>query len=155
MAPGRPGARQKILVGNTRGLGAPNFIKNWFFGGFWGSRRPWGYHQSTRDEKIPWGYNFRDFGTDLWRFHVHFLIHLGSLRYANSSVFDQFFIKPTFEPITTPLKWILADAAWKVSASVENFASIRAGKYKTVPKHSILLQNFVFHDLKWNPVGFS
>ena len=58
-------------------------------------------------------------------------------------------IKSTFEPITTPLKWVLADAAWKVSASVENFASVWAGKCKMVPKHWILLESFAFHDLKY------
>ena len=58
-------------------------------------------------------------------------------------------IKSTFEPITTPLKWVLADAAWKVSASVENLAPVWAGKCKMVPKHWILLKSFTFHDLKF------
>ena len=58
--------------------------------------------------------------------------------------FLTFSIKSTFEPITTPLKWVLADAAWKVSASVENIESIRAGKCKMVPKHWCLLEYFVF-----------
>ena len=39
-------------------------------------------------------------------------------------------IKSTFEPITTPLKRVLADTAWKVSASVENFAPVWAGNCK-------------------------
>ena len=36
-------------------------------------------------------------------------------------------------PVTSDtLKWVMADAAWKVSASVKNIASIRAGKCKMV-----------------------
>ena len=38
-----------------------------------------------------------------------------SLGYAYSFGFKQFSIKSTCEPITTPLKWVLTDAACKVS----------------------------------------
>ena len=45
------------------------------------------------------------------------------LGYAYSPGFKQFSIKSTFEPITTPLKWVLADAACKVSMIFFNIAS--------------------------------
>ena len=38
--------------------------------------------------------------------------------------------KSTFEPITTPLKWVLADAACKVSMIFLNIASVWAGHCK-------------------------
>ena len=41
-------------------LGAQHFIKIQVFGGFEGSGGAWGHHQSTRDEKIPWGSYFRE-----------------------------------------------------------------------------------------------
>ena len=43
-----------------------------------------------------------------------FLIFDESLGYAYSSGFKAFSIKSAFEPITPPLKWVLADAACKV-----------------------------------------
>ena len=39
-------------------------------------------------------------------------------------------IKSTFEPITTPLKWLLADAACKVSMIFFNIAPVWAGNCK-------------------------
>ena len=45
--------------------GAQNFIKMLVFGGFEGSRGAWGHHQSTRDEKIPWGSYFREIWLEL------------------------------------------------------------------------------------------
>ena len=44
-----------------------------------------------------------------------FLIFDESLGYAYSFGFKPFSIKSAFEPITPPLKWVLADAACKVS----------------------------------------
>ena len=44
-----------------------------------------------------------------------FLIFDESLGYAYSSGFKPFSIKSTFEPKTPPLKWVLTDAAYKVS----------------------------------------
>ena len=52
------------------------------------------------------------------------LIFDESLGYAYSSGFKQFSIKSAFEPITPPLKWVLADAACKVSMIFLNIASI-------------------------------
>ena len=50
------------------------------------------------------------------------------LGYAYSLGFKQFSIKSTLEPITPPLKWVLTDAAYKVSMIFFNIASIRAGR---------------------------
>ena len=58
-----------------------------------------------------------------------------SLGCAYSSGFKPFSIKSAFEPITPPLKWVLADAACKVSVIFLNIASIQAGKSKMVQKH--------------------
>ena len=52
-----------------------------------------------------------------------FLIFDESLGYAYSSGFKPFSIKSAFEPITPPLKWVLADAACKVSMIFFNIAS--------------------------------
>ena len=53
-------------------------------------------------------------------------------------------IKSTFEPITTPLKWVLADAACKVSMIPFNIASGLWREMQMVPKHRILFKNFNF-----------
>ena len=45
--------------------GAQIFIKILFFGGFEGSGGAWGHHQSTRDEKIPWGSYFGEIWLEL------------------------------------------------------------------------------------------
>ena len=45
--------------------GAQHFIKILVFGGFEGSGGAWGHHQSTRDEKIPWGSYFREIWLEL------------------------------------------------------------------------------------------
>ena len=53
-----------------------------------------------------------------------FLIFDESLGYAYSFGFKPFSIKSAFEPIITPpLKWVLADAACKVSMIFFNIAS--------------------------------
>ena len=52
-----------------------------------------------------------------------FLIFDESLGYAYSSGFKPFSIKSAFEPITPPLKWVLTDAAYKVSMIFFNIAS--------------------------------
>ena len=56
------------------------------------------------------------------------LIFDKSFGYAYSAGFTPFSIKSAFEPITPPLKWVLADAACKVSMIFFNIASIRAGR---------------------------
>ena len=51
-----------------------------------------------------------------------------SLGYAYSWGCKPFSITSAFEPITPPLKWVLTDAACKVSMIFFNIASIRAGR---------------------------
>ena len=68
------------------------------------------------------------------RVSCRFLIFDESLGYAYSSGFKQFSIKSAFEPITPPLKWVLADATCKVSVIFLNTASIQAGKCTMVLK---------------------
>ena len=65
--PPRVGSRPEgTLDGkNLATPGAQNFIKILVFGGFEGSRGAWGHHQSTRDEKIPWGSYFREIWLEL------------------------------------------------------------------------------------------
>ena len=104
---------------------APNFIKILVVGGFEGSRGAWGHHQSTRDEKISWGSYFVTFGWNYEGF-MPILFFDESLGYAYSSGFKPFSIKSALEPITPPLKWILVDAASKVSMIFFNIASIQA-----------------------------
>ena len=92
-----------------------------------------------------------------WWVQIYFLSIFENLviwQFGYPAFYQAISIKSTFEPITTPLKWVLADAAWKVSASVENFAPVWAGKCKMVPKHWILLKSFTFHDLKFFIVNF-
>ena len=69
-----------------------------------------------------------------------------SLGYAYSSVFNPFSIKSAFEPITPPLKWVLADAACKVSVILFNIASIQAGKCTIVQKQRFFVEALGFHD---------
>ena len=56
----------------------------------------------------------------------------GQHGYAYFFGFKSFSMKSAFEPITPPPKWVMADAACKVSVSVANIASIRAGKWTMV-----------------------
>ena len=56
------------------------------------------------------------------------LIFNESLGYAYSFGVNHLCIKSAFEPITPPLKWVLTDAACKVSMIFFNIASIRAGR---------------------------
>ena len=48
-----------------RAPGAPTFIKIRVLDGFEESGGAWGHHQSTRDEKIPWGSYFRGIWLEL------------------------------------------------------------------------------------------
>ena len=75
-----------------------------------------------------------------------FLILDESLGYAYFFGFKQFSIKSAFEPITPPLKWVLADAACKVSMIFLNIASIQAGKFKMVQKTLIFFWDMGFRD---------
>ena len=70
---------------------------------------------------------------------------VGQHGYAYFFGFKSFSIKSAFEPITHPLKWVLADAACKVNVIYLNIASIQAGKCKTVQKH-IIFEDFGFRD---------
>ena len=59
---------------------------------------------------------------------------VGQNGYAYFFGFKRFSIKSAFEPITLPLKWVLADAACKVSVIFLNIASIQAGTCKMAQK---------------------
>ena len=63
-------------------------------------------------KKYPGGLIFVRFG---WSYEGFMPIFDELLGYAYSSGFKPFSIKSAFEPITPPLKWVLADAACKVS----------------------------------------
>ena len=73
-------------------------------------------------KKYPRGLIFVRFGWSYEGF-MPILIFDESLGYAYSFVFKPFSIKSAFEPITHPLKWVLADAACKVSLIFCNIAS--------------------------------
>ena len=88
--------------------------------------------------------------SNLWRFHAHFwfgwtagiCIFLG---------FYAFLLKSAFEPITTPLKWVLTDRAWKVSVTVFPMGSYGAGKCPLVKNCWFFLVSFDFS--KFSTVG--
>ena len=60
---------------------------------------------------------------------------VGQHGYAYFFGLKAFSIKSAFEPITPPLKWVMADGACKVGVIFVNIASIQAGKRKMVQKH--------------------
>ena len=70
------------------------------------------------------------------------------LGYAYSSGFKPSSIKSSFEPLTLPLKWVLADAACKVSMIFFNIASIRAGRCTMVQSVSFLYEFLDFRDFE-------
>ena len=71
-----------------------------------------------------------------------------SLGYAYFSCFKQFSIKSAFEPITPPLKWVLADAACKVSMIFFNIASGLCCELHNGVKFLILFEFFDFRDFE-------
>ena len=60
-------------------------------------------------------------------------------------------IKSTFEPITTPLKWVLADAACKVSMIFFNIASGLWWEMQNGAKTLNFTQEFYFLKISKNP----
>ena len=86
----------------------------------------------------------------LWRFHAHFWFGWT----AGICIFLWFYaflLKSAFEPITTPLKWVLTDRAWKVSVTVFPMGSYGAGKCPLVKNCWFFLMNFDFS--KFSTVG--
>ena len=63
-----PGSSQNSPWEVMSEMGAPtvdSMGNQQVFGGFEGSGGAWGHHQSTRDEKIPWGSYFREIWLEL------------------------------------------------------------------------------------------
>ena len=76
-----------------------------------------------------------------------FMPMVGSARqlgYANYFGFKHISIKSAFGPITTPLKWVLADAASKVSMTVLNITPIQSQEIQDYAKTRILTRRFWF-----------
>ena len=82
-----------------------------------------------------------------------FLIFDESLGYAYSSGFKPFSIKSAFEPITPPLKWVLADAACKVSMIFFNIASGLCWEMPNGVKFLIFIRVFGFSRLRVKSFG--
>ena len=82
-----------------------------------------------------------------------FLIFDESLGYAYSFGFKQFSIKSAFEPITPPLKWVLADAAFKIS--IFNIASGLCCEMHNGVKFLIFIKVFGFSRLRVKSSGCS
>ena len=83
----------------------------------------------------------------LWRFHAHcwFGWTAGICIFL---WFYAFLLKSAFEPITTPLKWVLTDRAWKVSVTVFPMGSYGAGKCPLVKSCWFFLVNFDFFKIQ-------
>ena len=64
-------------------------------------------------------------------------------------------IESTFEPITTPLKWVLADAACKVSMIFFNIASGLCWEMPNGVKFLIFMSVFGFSRLRVKSFGCS
>ena len=84
-----------------------------------------------------------------------FLIFDESLGYAYSSGFKPCSIKSGFEPITPPLKWVLADAACKVSMIFFNIASGLCWELHNGVKFLIFIRVFGFSRLRVKSFGCS
>ena len=108
----------------------PKFYQNSGFWWFWGVRGGLGPSPIDAGWKNKLGVLFSWFLVGSMRVSCRFLIFDESLGYAYSSGFKPFSIKSTFEPITPPLKWVLTDAAYKVSMIFFNIAPVWAGNCK-------------------------
>lgn len=53
-------------------------------------------------------------------------------------------VKPAVEPITTPLKWVLADAVGKVSTIFLNIVPIQCREMQNYSKSLVLTQRCIF-----------
>ena len=77
------------------------------------------------------------------------------LGYAYSSGFKPFSIKSAFEPKAPPLKWVLADAAFKDSMIVFNTASGLCLEMPNGVKFLIFIRVFGFSRLRVKSFGCS
>ena len=77
------------------------------------------------------------------------------LGYAYSSGFKQFSIKSTFEPITPPLKWVLTDAACKVSMIFVQYRVDPSWEIHHGVKFQIFIRVFGFSRLRVKSSGCS
>ena len=82
-----------------------------------------------------------------------FLTFDESLGYAYSCGFKPFSIKSAFEPITPPLKWVLAGAACKVSMIFFNIASGLCWEMPNGVKFLIFIRVFGFSRLRVKSFG--
>ena len=80
---------------------------------------------------------------------------VGQRGYAYSFGFKPFFIKSAFEPITPPLKCVLADAACKVSMIFFNIASGLCWEMPNGVKFLIFIRVFGFSRLRVKSFGCS
>ena len=128
--PGGPHGIIRLMDQIKQHLGpqGPKFYQNSGFWWFWGVRGGLGPSPIDAGWKNTLGVLFSWDLVGVMKVSCRFLIFDELLGYAYSSGFKPFSIKSAFEPITPPLKWVLADAACKVSMIFFNIASIRAGR---------------------------
>ena len=79
-----------------------------------------------------------------WSYEGFMPIFDESVGYAYSFDFKPFSIKSAFEPITPPLKWVLADAACKVSIIFSISRRFELGTVKWIAKTLNFTQEFYF-----------